>query len=931
MPTEEHYWHAQDQISRLGELTTCDPQDKELPLRRDVRSLGYLLGTVIREQAGQKTFATEEQLRRLSIRHRELENALSVEQADGDAERELLGQAASLIANMSVADAYHVTKAFATFFELTNLAETRHHKRRGLAHRVNKVPEKPGTIRATLQRMKDAGISAEQTLDWLNCIEVTPVFTAHPTEVARRVVLFKRRRIAAELEKIDRLPIAETDVAGIQQTILAEITALWQSDEVRRKKPEVRDEIVMGLDHYSVSLFSPIAPLYESITRHFNEVFQSDLSPTDIPTVLRFGSWIGGDRDGNPFVSPESTRDALQQAREKILNNYLDSLDELRQLLTPSTYQVGAFVPLRQALESYGHEFPEAMGELDSLPQGELNRRLLTLMRHRLRRTLAAPGAPDAYPNEAAFEQDLQLLDDSLRACGARRLARQLIEPLRRRLATFGFYLHSLDIRQHAKVHAEALTELAVGSGHVADPNDPLPAPPSQQTGSLLETLRAIAGLKNDFPPQAIRSYIISGATSVQDVLSLIWLMELGGISVAARPGKNDPGLMPVPLFESIEDLRNAPAICRDLWSRTDYAPYLDSWGRWQEVMLGYSDSNKDGGMLTSSWEIFKAHRALHRVAEECGIKLRLFHGRGGTVGRGGGPTHRAIIAQPEGSFTGAFKVTEQGEVIHFKYSDPSLAQRNLELMIAASLEALARTGLVETAPESAWEAALEEMSVCAFACYRAKIAENPDILPYFEQATPVREFELAKIGSRPSRRSKGQSLDDLRAIPWGFGWIQSRLLVPAWFGVGTAFETFAAKGDNARELLRTMMTRFPFFFDMVRNVEMALAKVDIPLAHHYAGLIEDTELRQRVLPMLIDEFLRTRRMILEVTGQQRLLETNPDLAHSLKLRNPYVDPMSLIQVELLRRKRAGQGSDELDYVLAATINGISAGLRNTG
>ena len=248
---------------------------------------------------------------------------------------------------------------------------------------------------------------------------------------------------------------------------------------------------------------------------------------------------------------------------------------------------------------------------------------------------------------------------------------------------------------------------------------------------------------------------------------------------------------MPVPLFESIEDLRNAPAICRDLWSRADYAPYLDSWGRWQEVMLGYSDSNKDGGMLTSSWEIFKAHRALHQVADECGIKLRLFHGRGGTVGRGGGPTHRAIIAQPEGAFTGAFKVTEQGEVIHFKYSDPALAQRNLELMIAASLEALTRTGLVEAATESAWEAALEEMSVAAFTCYRAKIAENPDILPYFEQATPVREFELAKIGSRPSRRSQGLSLDDLRAIPWGFGWIQSRLLIPAWFGVGTAFETF--------------------------------------------------------------------------------------------------------------------------------------------
>jgi phosphoenolpyruvate carboxylase len=335
--------------------------------------------------------------------------------------------------------------------------------------------------------------------------------------------------------------------------------------------------------------------------------------------------------------------------------------------------------------------------------------------------------------------------------------------------------------------------------------------------------------------------------------------------------------------------------------------------------------------MLTSTWEIFKAHRELQRVAEECNVKLRLFHGRGGTVGRGGGPTHRAIVAQPQGAFSGSFKLTEQGEVIHYKYSDPALAQRNFELMLAAALEALTRTGLVEAAVEPGWENALEELSSIAFACYREKIAENPHILPYFELATPVREFELAKIGSRPSRRGKQASLDDLRAIPWGFGWIQSRLLIPAWFGVGTALETFAAQGETERQRLRTMVQRFPIFIDMLRNVEMALAKVDIPLARHYAGLIEDAELREQVLPMLIDEFRRTRRLLLELTGQTRLLEKDPDLAHSLRLRNPYVDPMSLIQVELLRRKRAGKGNEQLDYVLAATINGIAAGLRNTG
>jgi len=457
-----------------------------------------------------------------------------------------------------------------------------------------------------------------------------------------------------------------------------------------------------------------------------------------------------------------------------------------------------------------------------------------------------------------------------------------------------------------------------------------LPGPPSAETGELIDTLRAIARLKRIYPPAAIRSYVISGAAGVQDSLSLIWLMELCGVRVAAD-GTGDPGVMPVPLFESIEDLRQAPQICRTLWSSPDYQPFLNSWGRRQEVMLGYSDSNKDGGMLTSTWEIHKAHRELHRVAEECGVTLVLFHGRGGTVGRGGGPTHRAIVSQPVRSFSGALKITEQGEVINWKYSDAALAQRNLELMVAASLEALARPGCVPDEDEAAWEAALEEMSADACSYYRCCIAENPDIIPYFEQATPVLEFDLAKIGSRPARRGVTRDLSDLRAIPWGFGWMQSRHVIPGWFGVGYALDRFSARGEEQRQLLGAMMARYPFFYDLIRNVELALTKVDLPLARLYADLVPDQALRERVFGLVSEEFLRTRRMLLSVTGQSCLLENNAPLAHSLRLRNPYVDPLSLIQIELLRRKRGGEESEELDYVLAATISGISAGLRNTG
>ncbi|MET0650442.1 MAG: phosphoenolpyruvate carboxylase, partial [Pyrinomonadaceae bacterium] len=431
-------------------------------------------------------------------------------------------------------------------------------------------------------------------------------------------------------------------------------------------------------------------------------------------------------------------------------------------------------------------------------------------------------------------------------------------------------------------------------------------------------------------PPESIRSHVISGARGTADVLRLVWLAESCGVSVAADAQRNDPGLMPVPLFESIEDLRNCPRVCRALWTSDEYRPYLDSWGRRQEVMLGYSDSNKDGGMLTSTWELYKSHRGLHEVARECGVRLQLFHGRGGTVGRGGGPTHHAIVAQPAGAFEGSLKITEQGEVLNWKYSEPVLAERNLELMVAAALEALARPG--GAAWRAEWEEALEWMSGAAFEFYRERVAENPDVVPYFEEATPVLEFDLAKIGSRPARRSsQTRGLADLRAIPWVFGWMQSRHVLPAWFGVGHALERFLEEREGGAGLLEEMVRDLPLFMNLLGDVETGMAKADFSIARRYAGLVGDEALRERVFRMIADEFERTRRVILRVSGQTRLLERNPVLADSIKLRNPYVDPMSLVQIELLRRKRAGQESEELDYALAATMNGISAGLRNTG
>ncbi|MDQ2974574.1 MAG: phosphoenolpyruvate carboxylase [Acidobacteriota bacterium] len=930
-------WGAQDQATRLIELTSDQPDVKEAPLRRDVRSLGRLLGEVLKEQAGETLFNAVEEIRQLAIEYRELEHD-GPQDRSGARKHELMERVALIVTDMELVEAYRMTKAFAIYFELTNLAETNHRKRRRRTAQLSpERPPQPGSIRGTLRRMRQSGINLETALELLRQIEVVPVFTAHPTEVARRTVLFKRQRIAANLELLDRLPLTDAEAIRREAAIAAEITALWQTDEVRRRPPTVKDEIKMGLDYYSGCLIDMLPSLYEEFADALRAEYECELTANELPSFLQFGSWIGGDRDGNPFVTAASTRDALHLARQVILDHYLAVTGELMDRLSPSERQVPVIQALSEAVKQYAPRMPWVAAANKTRAPEEIYRSYLDYVLERLRITRDDRGSANAYPDAREFADDLKLLRQSLVANGGERMAELLLDPLMRKVSTFGFHLHSLDIRQHARVHARVLAELSRGEKPGGNDRITLPASPSDETRSLLESLRTVADLKREFPPQAIRSYVISGVSKVEDVLAVIWLAQLCGVRVeASRDGmaKRDPGLMPVPLFESIEDLRNAPEICRRLWTSADYARLLDSWDRQQEVMLGYSDSNKDGGMLTSAWEIYKAHRALYAVAVECGVKLRLFHGRGGTVGRGGGPTHRAIVAQPRNAFSGSLKITEQGEVLYWKYSDAALAERNLELMVAASLEALARPGSAqseEAGEEEKWEAAMEEMSENAFAFYREHIVEDPDVLTYFEEATPVQELEHARIGSRPARRGETRELADLRAIPWVFGWMQSRHVLPGWFGVGHALEQFVASDPERERLLQEMAKRFPFFSDLIGNVEIGMAKADLTIAHRYAALVTDVSLRERVFGMIVEEFERTRRMILRVTGQKELLSGNPVLARSIRLRNPYVDPLSLIQFALLRRKQAGEESEDLNYALAATINGIAAGLRNTG
>jgi phosphoenolpyruvate carboxylase len=1063
-------WSPPNWPQRLAELQAPTGELKEAPLRRDVRSLGMLLGEVLREQAGLPVFEAVEELRQTAIARREADPPPSgpngspavrgpISKPRPTPAADPLQHALRCVEALTLPSAYQLARAFAFYFELINLAETNHRKRRRLSSQLdpNAEPQR-GSLRGTLRRLRLAGITADQARASLERICITPVFTAHPTEVARRAVMFKRRRISDLLEQLDRIPLPDAQLEALEQDIVAEITALWQTDDVREVRPFVRDEIRMALDYYESSIFDTLPVLYAEIGDALESEYGLKAELAELPQLVSFGSWIGGDRDGNPFVTPEATREALAMARSLLFSHYRRRLQNIFDQLASSTRVVSVSPELTLLLDSYLEQLRSA-GQTrfeNRLPYESV--RLLAgciMMRlggsPHLSVPLPAESALKPYARAADLVSDLSVLRASLIRNRGRRLARMLIDPLLLEVRTYGLHLQTLDIRQHARVHAAAVAEISAGqpSNGIAGTLN-LPPALTPQTAEVLNTFHAIAELKRVYVPESLPRYVISGATSAEDVLNVLWLARLGGVHVegsACTSNDSDPGLQPVPLFESIEDLRNAPAICRHLWSSEVYKPLLESWGYRQEVMLGYSDSNKDGGMITSTWEIWKAHRALHQVARECGVTLRLFHGRGGTVGRGGGPTHRAIFAQPIDSFSGELRITEQGEVLNWKYSDVVLAERNLELMIAAALDALARPdatlqrevasprhnvapshpGVGEKSssrPESAhlppewrdprillsfdappdyiphltgeilpeWEAALDQISETSYAFYRKHIVDNPETFTYFEQATPVAELEHARIGSRPAKRTdasaqRKRSMEDLRAIPWVFGWMQSRHVVPAYFGVGYALQHFiqhnisasavtvetvsrnsseaaiqtesetgvlggaenprisplqnSPDAQAAREAanlaqLQAMCRGFPLFLDIIRNVEVGIAKADFSIARLYADLVEDKALRDRVFSTLLAEFELTQRMVLAITQQSTLLETNIVLEHSIRLRNPYVDPMSLIQVELLRRKRAATStgkpeSAELDRAITATINGISAGLRNTG
>jgi phosphoenolpyruvate carboxylase len=958
-------------------LTTKPPTktaDKDLPLRNDIRRLGDLLGDTLKRLGGQKLFETEEQVRALCKKLRASEAP--------EVERQLK----KLLHGLSLQEAIGVIRAFSVYFQLVNIAEQHHRIRRKRFYELH-TPEQPqrGSLAHTLQQLAKQHVAPAALQQVLDQLEIVPVMTAHPTEAARRTLLEKHRRVADLLTALDNEHLAERERSEWQQQLAAEIEAIWQTDEVRHTQPTVLDEVNNTLYYFDATLFEAVPNLLEELekglTQHFPGV---QLNAERVP--LRFGSWVGGDRDGNPNVTPDITWETLLVQQRQVLRKYLPTLAALSRRLSESSRFAPASTALLESIERDAATMPELAERVRRRNPEEPYRQKMSFIYTRLENTLhrnqalaaalrvtspdalisIRPGLPiiarlmgttehaQVYRTGQQLYEDLRLVRDSLQA-GQSAYAARGIERLMRQVATFDLHLATLDLRQHSERHTEALDEITLRLGlepsyaqmdeaarvawltaELATPR-PLVGSEDHFSAPTMETLNVFRVMRralDEISPNALRSYIVSMTREVSDLLAVLVLAKQAGLV------DGELRIAVTPLFETIEDLRHAPGVLERLFTNPVYRELLAAQGNLQEVMIGYSDSSKDGGILTSSWELFKAQEQLWEVARAHGAGLRLFHGRGGTVGRGGGPSHEAILAQPPDTVAGRIKITEQGEVISSKYSLPEIAQRSLELktsaVIAASLAQTEGPQAVRQPRQLArWQAVMEQLSQAAFQTYRQIVRETPGFYDYFVQATPVEELAHLRIGSRPAKRKAGsQSIDDLRAIPWVFGWTQSRHLLPGWLAVGTALEGFMQQDRKKHlALLQEMYAEWPFFHSTISNIEMTLAKADFQIARQYAARTPNRSLGRRLFKLLEEEYQRACRVVLQITAEKQLLDNAPVLQRSIAVRNPYVDPMSYLQVELLARKRAGGDAEQeqLLYAILLTINGIAAGMRNTG
>lgn len=912
--------------------------DKDLPLREDIRLLGRLLGDTIREQEGEAVFDVVERIRQTSIRFHRDEDKVARQELE------------TTLNSLSRGRTNQIIRAYSYFSHLANIAEDQHHVRRSRAHAMAASAPREGTMARALSLAMEAGVTQSELERFFASALVCPVLTAHPTEVRRKSTIDREMEVAQILSQRDRQHLTLEETAASEEALRRAILTLWQTSILRRTRLKVIDEVVNGLSYYDYTFFQELPRFYATLEDQLTAI-DPKWATQELPSFLRMGSWIGGDRDGNPFVTADALRQALQLQSKHAIASYLEEIHLLGSELSLD----GRYVSVSEQLQKLADMSPDHSPHR----QDEPYRRAISGIYARLAETAKALGYGEiarhavgeaaAYVGTEDLAEDLSVLHRSLTSNGSAALSRGRLRKLRRAVDVFGFHLASVDLRQNADVHERVVAELfeqaSPSAGYMQMSEEDrvslllrelrtprlLTSPfldYSKETASELAIVHEAARAHALYGKVAVPNYVISKASDPSDILEVALLLKEAGL-LRARDGEMSVNI--VPLFETIDDLRRCAQVMDALFSMPDYLRLLRSRNQAQEVMLGYSDSNKDGGFLTSGWELYKAEIKLVEVFQRHGVALRLFHGRGGSVGRGGGPSYQAILAQPGGAVQGSIRVTEQGEVIAGKYSNRDLGRRNLEIMAAATLEAsLLHTGA--PAPRGEYLNTMEELSDSAYRAYRNLVYETDGFERYFWESTVIGEIANLNIGSRPASRTNSRRIEDLRAIPWVFGWAQCRLMLPGWYGFGSAVNAWLQKHpDTGLSLLQEMYREWPFFEALLSNMDMVLAKSNIAIASRYAKLVEDKDLREAIFPRLRREWEDSIGRLLAITGQNALLDRNPLLARSIRNRFPYLDPLNHLQIELLKRHRAGDADDRVVQGIHLSINGIAAGLRNSG
>ena len=924
--------------------------------------LGRILGKIVCELEGDIVYQAVEKLRSgyISLRH----------QNDPTLRNELM----DFIENLDPDVLEKVIRAFNVFYLITNILEedSQHLQRRKIFSQRDDSLLWQGSVRRTVGELKESGLDSEQMQQLINQLRYIPVFTAHPTESRRRTLMDIHRRLFLVIDAMGKPDLSEDEESSLKHQLKAQIQLLWRSNEVRTRKPTVEDEVRYGLYYFRESLFEAIPELYRYFERAMRHSYGK--GKVTIPSFLRFGSWIGGDRDGNPFVTASVTRNAIRLGMQEALHEYIKHVDKLRNILSHSTEFI---TPTKEFVDYLDAENQRIGNRLLASRTHQLNeepyRRLLTIMRHRLKDSLRTVeqrlegerGVPPdtSYRDAAQFLHELHIIDRSVRSHDDHLIASRELKDLIRLVETCGFGLYRLDIRQESTIHSETVAELlqlnGLSSDYLSLPEAdklqllgelmrrkqlPMPHRPdmSQQSQETLEVFDTMLEMRLEAGQDIFGSYVISMTHQASHIMEVMLLGKSAGLVGLDARGELYCNLLVSPLFETIEDLRHIRSVLTNLFENTTYRSLLKKSGGLQEVMLGYSDSCKDGGILASNWNLYNAQIEVIELTERYGVECRMFHGRGGTAGRGGGPTHEAIVAQPPDTIQGQIKFTEQGEVLAAKYSNVETAVYELSVGCTGLLKA--SRGLIEKqgAYAQPFLDAMQELAKTGEQSFRDLTDDNPALMDYFYEATPVQEFGQLNIGSRPSHRKQTiRDKSSIRAIPWVFGWAQSRLTLPAWYGIGSALKNYRQSHEGGEAQLKAMYTEWPAFYSLLSNTRMALFKAEMDIAKAYSALVIDQGNASTIYNQIKAEFELTVAEVLRVAQQKELLEDMPSLHYSLSRRDPYLDPLNHIQVTLIKRHRDFLASEDqsaqspmkspwLDPLLR-TINAIAAGIRNTG